>query len=585
MRKSARKGLSLKWGLLAIMAVCWIVPIAVILIYTTYSISNNVQGRIRDTITTSVDIAFRQTEDKLSRAMDASRASSYDDTIRGAYAKFEQDEDRITLYDAVTTYLKQQYGYDNNFKATFLFFTAHEDTIYFANNRINPDEIHSLQNFQKYKGSIHSHITRLYHDLGTKIGFLKEEQGLYMVRNIVDRSFKPYAVIVMELNETTLFESIRSIVWLKDAAVFIDDIKRGIVGESELPESEADGVRYDDTSETYSIQTSSRLSGHTLRLNVISDSARLIDEFPDVRNTLPLIGLFALPLLVFVVWAYYHYISRPVEVLVDAAAHMEAGERGYTVKDMPPSREFSYLTQRFNSMSTQLEYQFERSYQEQLALQDARMKALRSQINPHFLNNTLEAILWAARMAKDDKVCRMIEALSMMLDAATARGGYASVEMERELAYTDAYLYIQSERLGGRIKINKHIEPETLKAIVPCLILEPIVENAVEHGIAQRNKGEITVRSILKEDSLVLEVENDGHMSEADRQAIAELLSWDGETADSGDREHIGIRNVNRRLKILYGERGGLSITEVSPGKVLARIVIPSVEFAQNRQT
>ncbi len=577
MRKSTRKGLSLKWGLLAIMALCWIVPFAVILVYSGYSISNNVQDRVKDTVTTSVNIAFRQTVDKFSSAMTASRASSYDEKIDSAYEKYLSDRDGVVLYDTVTSYLTQQYGYDDSFNATFLFFTSSPGNIYYASNRTKPGEIYGYKNYQE---NVHKSVMNTYTELGTKIGFFQNDQELYMIRNIVDRDFKPFAVIVMECNEITLFESLRNIVWLKDAVIRLDDITRSVVGEGDLAAGDSDGVWYDGTNGNYNIQTSTRFEGHTLKLNVISDSAELVDEFPNVALTLPLIGLFAVPLLLFVVWAYYHYISRPVDTLVDAAAHMEAGERGYTVSSLPTSQEFRYLTERFNNMSMQLKLQFERSYEEQLALQDARMSALRSQINPHFLNNTLEAILWAARMAEDEKVCRMIEALSKMLDAATARGGRARGSVEQELSYADAYLYILSERLGDRLTIVKEIDPRTLGALVPCLILQPIVENAIEHGIALKQKGELILRSALKGDVLVIEVENDGVMTQTDRDAINKLLSTqnDGDSV-AENRECIGIRNVNRRLKILYGEEGGLTISEVKKGRTLARIVIPHVEF------
>lgn len=577
MRNAGKKGLSLKWGLLAIMAFCWIVPLVLIIAYSGYSISNNVQERIRDTITTSVNIAFRQTVDRFGSAMDASRASSYDNTIENAYDKYRKDKDGIVLYDTVTAYLLQQYGYDDSFNATYLFFISDPEPVYYASNRTQSKEFFGLQNYQK---NVHARVLDAYPGIGTRIAFLEAEGRLYMLRNIVDRHFRPYAVIVMECNESALFESVRNIVWLTDAVIQVDSLTRNVVGAGDLAVPDADGVWYDGASGDYNIRASSRLSGHTLRLSVISDSAELVDEFPNVASTLPMIGLFAAPILLFVFFAYYHYISRPVEVLVDAAAHMEAGERGYTVEKLPASREFRYLTQRFNSMSTQLKLQFERSYQEQLALQDARMKALRSQINPHFLNNTLEAILWAARMAEDVKVCRMIEALSMMLDAATARGGKARGSVEQELAYTDAYLYILSERLGDRLTIKKQIDDKTLWALVPCLILQPIVENAIEHGIALRQQGRLILRSRLERDALVLEVENDGVMTQADRQAIQRLLSGQGD-GESGaeNRECIGIYNVNRRLKILYGEEGGLTISETGKGRTLARIVIPNVEF------
>lgn len=583
MRRSDKKGLSLKWGLLAIMVLCWIVPIAVILLYSNYAISNNVQGRIQDTITTSVNIAFQDIKTNLNRAMDASRDSSYNNTIKTAYEKYTNDKDGVALYDSVTEYLLMQYGYDSSFNATFLFFPSGPDKICYANNRTNPEgEFRSLQ---KYRDNIHMRVMDIYSGLGTKIGFIQSKQGLYMVRNIVDKNFKPLAVIVMECNETAMFESIRSIVWLKNAAVSIDDNLCAVLGDGTYRASDTDGIRYDSANGSYTVQYSDSLSGHKIKLNVASDSASLMNEFPDLANLLPLLAIFGVLLFLFVLWAYYHYVAHPMDELVDAASHMEAGERGYTVDILPGSREFRYLTERFNNMSTQLKNQFELSYQEQLALQDARVKALRSQINPHFLNNTLEAIAWAARISKDDKVCRMIEALSTMLDAATARGGRARGSMEQELVYADAYLYILSERLGDRLTINKQIAPETLQALVPCLILQPIVENAIEHGVALQEKGEITLRSMIKGDALLIEVENDGIISKADKKSIIRLLSLDSEADGDDSRECIGIRNVNRRLKILYGEEGGLTLTEIAKDRVLARIVIPHVEFVHNRQT
>jgi two-component system sensor histidine kinase YesM len=508
--------------------------------------------------------------------MDASRAPSYDDTVKNAYTRYQNDGDSVALYDSVTAYLNQQYGYDEKFNATFLFFTAEPNTLYYASNRTDSGEIHGLQN---YRESAHAGVLALYPDLGTRIGFAVYDGRLYMIRDIVTRTFHPYAVIVMECDESVLFESTSGIGWGRSATGGIDGLTLSVLGEATGDTAETDGVAYDEATGIYAIRQTKRLSGHTLTFTVHSDSAQLTADVPNVADTLPFFGLLSVPLLLFVVWAYTHFVSRPVAALVDAAGRMEAGERGYTVALRPGSREFDYLTQRFNGMSVQLASQFERIYQEQLALQDARVRALRSQINPHFLNNTLEAVAWAARMGDSDKVCRMIEALSVMLDAATARGGHARDTMEKELSYTDAYLYILSERLGERLTVRKEIDPAILKALVPCLILQPIVENAFEHGLSYQRTGELSLHAFPEGDRLIIEVENDGRMTPEDRENIRRLLSASADAADAG-QECIGIRNVQRRLQILCGEEGGLSITQTDGGRVLARIVIPHVEYA-----
>lgn len=138
---SNKKVLSLKKGLLVIIILCWILPIAGIIAYSAYSISHNVQGRIEDTIVTSVDTALDQTVDTLKGAMDASRALSYDKTVENAYKDYLSNNDAVLLYDTVTDYLLQKYGYDDRFNATFIFFTVNENRLYFATKRTNTKRV------------------------------------------------------------------------------------------------------------------------------------------------------------------------------------------------------------------------------------------------------------------------------------------------------------------------------------------------------------------------------------------------------------------------------------------------------------
>lgn len=162
------------------------------------------------------------------------------------------------------------------------------------------------------------------------------------------------------------------------------------------------------------------------------------------------------PLLAVVIWFFTRNVSHPIDRLIGEAKSIEEGNFGVQVSDRFHSSEFQYLTDAFNSMSYKLKYQFDRIYKEELALRDARIMALQSQINPHFLNNTLEIINWEARLSDNVKVSRMIEALSTMLDAAMDRKGRPIVHVSEEMMYVDAYLYIISERLGKRLTIKRN---------------------------------------------------------------------------------------------------------------------------------
>ena len=189
-----------------------------------------------------------------------------------------------------------------------------------------------------------------------------------------------------------------------------------------------------------------------------------------------------LPLLGGVLVYLNRKVNRPIGTLMKGAARIEQGAFGTQV-DMSAmsSSEFSALGDSFNAMSGQLQSQFEHIYREELALRDARIMALQSQINPHFLNNTLEIINWEARMAGDVKVCGMLEALSTILTAAMDRDKRATVHLSQELMYVDAYLYIIKERLGKRLTVHKQIDPDTLDCPVPRLVLQPILELSLIH--------------------------------------------------------------------------------------------------------
>jgi two-component system sensor histidine kinase YesM len=195
--------------------------------------------------------------------------------------------------------------------------------------------------------------------------------------------------------------------------------------------------------------------------------------------------------------------------------------------------------------------------------------ALQSQINPHFLNNTLEIINWESRLSKNGKITRMIEALSSMLSAASDREGKPFIRFSEEMIYVDSYLYIISERFGKRLKVLKVINPDVLEYNVPRLITQPIIENAVEHGMEPQQQCEIIIRAFITGNKLIIEVENNKTLSDEDIKRIEQLLYDDKTTSTS-----LGIRNVHQRLRILYGDNGGLFVKNSEKGHTVFQIVI-----------
>ena len=397
----------------------------------------------------------------------------------------------------------------------------------------------------------------------TDICFMALEGQLYMARNLVDSTFTPYASVVMMFDPGVMFQPLDAINRLSDLRLTIDNCAFTLDGQNILPLTE-------EASEAPDMRYAIEVDGHEFSFTASLMEYNLWDDNPWLRWAVAGVALLVLPLMTVVVVLFSHHVTRPVRTLAQANVLVQSGQRGYEITQQAPNAEFGMLYEHFNAMSTELKNQFERSYLEQQATQRAQIKALQSQINPHFLNNTLEIINWEARLGENVRVSAMIEALSTMLDAALDRDGRTQIPMEEELGYVGAYLYIIQERLGDGFHVHKQIEPGILDQLIPRLILQPIVENAVEHDITARRGGNLWVRARREEDRMVLEVEHDGTMTKADLENIQNLLR-----SDAAGGSQVGLKNVNQRLKLLYGEQGVLTISQISPTAILARVSFP----------
>ncbi|MBR5943652.1 MAG: histidine kinase [Lachnospiraceae bacterium] len=167
----------------------------------------------------------------------------------------------------------------------------------------------------------------------------------------------------------------------------------------------------------------------------------------------------------------------------------------------------------------------------------------------------------------------MIEALSVMLNATMNRRKQRMISLSEELSYVDAYLLIIKQRFGTRLQVKKEIDHSLLTLEVPRLIIQPIIENAVEHGMDKRNRGEVELKVYREEDKLHIDVINNGVLTDEDKAKIEYLLGNDVDE-DKERSVSLGIRNVNRRIKIIYGEEYGLSIYSNEEGYTVSSIVL-----------
>lgn len=197
----------------------------------------------------------------------------------------------------------------------------------------------------------------------------------------------------------------------------------------------------------------------------------------------------------------------------------------------------------------------------QARLAEARLQALQMQVNPHFLFNTLHAI--STLVERDPAgVRRMIARLSELLRYTLEATDEQEVPLEQELTFLDGYLDIQRIRFQGKLEVEKDIEPAVQAALVPNLILQPLVENAIKHGASQiKGTGRIVIRARREGRHLHLSVCDNGP----------------GISASAGDGvpQGFGLRNTRERLESLYGEDQSLTLAPAEEGGLAARITLP----------
>ena len=243
-----------------------------------------------------------------------------------------------------------------------------------------------------------------------------------------------------------------------------------------------------------------------------------------------------------------HTVLRPLRGLLGVIERAREGNLGVRFP-LPrgASPEFAVLGASYNGMLDQIGELIENVVEKQRRLNMAETQALQAQIKPHFYYNFLNDIKSLAKLGRNDDIVRMVMAFGTMLRANMSTEE-EFITVGEEIQLLESYLAIHSIRQEGDVDIRVEVEPELRGLRIPKLLLQPIVENAVIHGMDGVRKGEIDLRAYSRGENLVFEIEDNG-------PGIA-----DPEAALASEGGGLGLRNVDRRLKLHFGEQYGLRI-------------------------
>lgn len=303
-------------------------------------------------------------------------------------------------------------------------------------------------------------------------------------------------------------------------------------------------------------------------LNIIPYK-NLFNRINTVRNLTLLTYAVIFLLVIYLGVRFAKGITQPIEKLTDKMKIVEKGNFEIEPGNFTSNNEIERLGNDFDLMIGRINTLIKENYIKQLAVKDAELRALQSQINPHFLYNTLESINWLAKINKQDEISLMVKSLGDLLRS-SINNKESIITLNDEIEILRSYITIQKIRYEDRLDFKMEIDKEIYRCLVPKLILQPIVENSINYGLEKMIETcVITVSSILMRDCFVIKVSDNGPGMEEDM--VAKLQRGEIKPGGSG----IGLRNINERIKLLFGEKYGISISSKLKNGTTVSICLP----------
>ncbi|MGB8451634.1 MAG: histidine kinase [Anaerocolumna sp.] len=587
--KIIKKPVSLRRRLLFLVVICWIVPIMIIFLFMTLYYRKSVMDKTETLMEEGLKNFTSFHSQKLDEAITISKKTSYELIIEKAWKKYKAgDISDAQFYKEVIGNLKSKYYNDNRFIMSVFYLSEAPDRLYYTSRK--PTSY--INTYNDYVKTEANYITAQ----DTSNAHVKIINGkIYIIRNLyTTTNYTKFGTLVIELNTGKLFEGI-TLNKDYELGFFIDDTnsmvlydtdkkadsRSSIINKLEAKYSRLFNRKLDKVGDSVytALIYQQKFDDYHLGAVLIANKNTIYSELTALSYIMILIFLIIIPVFIYMLYFIAKHITAPMGRMIEASKEVEQGKIGMQIEGEPmPNAEFSYLSDSFNRMSSEVKYLFDYAYNEKLARKEAKIIALQSQINPHFLNNTLEMMNWQARMAGDVAVSKMIEALGTLLDYSMDRSNKRLINLAEELRCADAYFYIISMRFGQRLRVEREVDQELLQLQVPQLILQPILENAVVHGIEAVKSGTIKLKIYKGNGNVILQVINSGKiMTEGDVDRVKEILEGKAGSITTGKGKHIslGIRNVNERIKLIYGEEYGLTILPYEEVDTVSTITIP----------
>ena len=261
-------------------------------------------------------------------------------------------------------------------------------------------------------------------------------------------------------------------------------------------------------------------------------------------------------------------ITRPLQQLRDSMARVQEGDFGAAEVEVTSRNEVGSLTRSFNVMTSRIQELMKQNIYEQQQKRKSELKALQSQINPHFLYNTLDSIIWMAEGKKNEEVVVMTASLARLLRQSISNEE-EQVPIGQEVEYARSYLTIQKMRYKDKLEFQIQVDAQIMRVPIIKLVLQPLIENAIYHGLKYK-EGLLIVRGYREGENAVLQIKDNG--AGMDEQTLSHIFEKHKVNYRSNG---VGVYNVQKRLQLYYGMDYGITYSSKQGEGTTASIVIP----------
>ena len=350
-----------------------------------------------------------------------------------------------------------------------------------------------------------------------------------------------------------LFNSRMSMITKPEMALYTDELAaqaRPYGSGSSLEELSAGGQEY--------LSASTRVQGTDITSVVISPKNQMVAQLNRTLQVYWLVLLACAGAAILISLSISGAIAKPIRNMIDHINKIAKGNRETPMPPVAMYSEFNALAQAFNHMLEQLNTYYKDNMEKQLLLKNSEIRSLQSQMDPHFLFNTLNTIAWKAQMTGSEEIYQMVISLGELLKTNVVAKESDYTTLGEELQYVRLYTYLQKMRFEDKISVEIQVSQDLYGYIIPRFCIQPLVENAFVHGLEpKKGNGKLAVNVILQEDQLEINVLDNG----IGFKSIPDITSI--KSSSSGTHTHIGLRNLDRRLRLLFGDSACLKISSV----------------------